>query len=72
MMAIIPCNVMGLDAEQGRADDNIETIRKRFKVFTESSLPVIKYYEPSGKLHKVPIVYAFKDRLCRNHNRLLS
>ncbi|KAI8612628.1 adenylate kinase-domain-containing protein [Chytriomyces sp. MP71] len=29
----------------GRADDNIETIRKRFKTFEEESLPVINLFE---------------------------
>ncbi|CAN1854350.1 UMP-CMP kinase 3 [Linum perenne] len=37
----------------GREDDNIETIRKRFKVFLESSLPVIEYYDSKGKVKKV-------------------
>ncbi|KAG5231048.1 uridylate kinase family protein [Salix suchowensis] len=42
-----------LSRNQGREDDNIETIRKRFKVFLESSLPVVKYYESKGKVQKV-------------------
>ncbi|XP_071725113.1 UMP-CMP kinase 3-like [Rutidosis leptorrhynchoides] len=37
----------------GREDDNIETIRKRFKVFLESSLPVVQYYENKGKVRKI-------------------
>jgi UMP-CMP kinase len=39
--------------KQGRVDDNIETIRKRFKVFVESSIPVVDYYETSGKVKKI-------------------
>ncbi|XP_011031636.1 PREDICTED: UMP-CMP kinase 3 [Populus euphratica] len=42
-----------LSRNQGREDDNIETIRKRFKVFLESSLPVVEYYESKGKVRKV-------------------
>ncbi|XP_010551751.1 PREDICTED: UMP-CMP kinase 3-like [Tarenaya hassleriana] len=42
-----------LNRNQGRDDDNIETIRKRFKVFLESSLPVVKYYEAKGKVQKI-------------------
>ncbi|XP_065864905.1 UMP-CMP kinase 3-like isoform X2 [Euphorbia lathyris] len=42
-----------LSRNQGRVDDNIETIRKRFKVFLESSLPVIQYYEAKGKVCKI-------------------
>ena len=42
-----------VDQLQGRADDNIETIRKRFRVFEESSLPVVQYYDSKGKVKKV-------------------
>ncbi|CAJ1979313.1 unnamed protein product [Sphenostylis stenocarpa] len=37
---------------QGRKDDNIASIRKRFKVFLESSLPVLAYYDVKGKVCK--------------------
>ncbi len=37
----------------GRADDNADTIRKRFKTFVEQSLPVIDHYEGLGKAHKI-------------------
>ncbi|KAL3742621.1 hypothetical protein ACJRO7_018006 [Eucalyptus globulus] len=42
-----------LSRNQGREDDNIETIRKRFKVFLESSLPVIEYYNSKEKVRKI-------------------
>ncbi|CAL0329522.1 unnamed protein product [Lupinus luteus] len=42
-----------LSRNQGREDDNIETIRKRFKVFLESSLPVINYYDAKAKVRKI-------------------
>ncbi|KAL6606347.1 hypothetical protein ACP70R_042000 [Stipagrostis hirtigluma subsp. patula] len=42
-----------LNRNQGRDDDNIDTIRKRFEVFQESTLPVIQYYEKRGKLKRV-------------------
>ncbi|KAK2999260.1 hypothetical protein RJ639_023071, partial [Escallonia herrerae] len=42
-----------LSRNQGREDDNIDTIRKRFKVFLESSLPVIDYYDSKGKVRKI-------------------
>lgn len=35
---------------QGRSDDNIETIKKRFRVFLEQSMPVIASYEKQGKV----------------------
>ncbi|OIT26247.1 PREDICTED: UMP-CMP kinase 3-like [Nicotiana attenuata] len=42
-----------LSRNEGREDDNIETIRKRFKVFLESTLPAVEYYESKGKVKKV-------------------
>ncbi|XP_020248254.1 UMP-CMP kinase 4-like isoform X2 [Asparagus officinalis] len=42
-----------LNRNQGRDDDNIDTIRKRFNVFLESSLPVIEYYNSKGKVRKI-------------------
>ncbi|KAK1304287.1 UMP-CMP kinase [Acorus calamus] len=42
-----------LSRNEGRVDDNIETIRKRFKVFVESSIPVIEYYDAKSKVRKI-------------------
>ncbi|KAK3039142.1 hypothetical protein RJ639_028888 [Escallonia herrerae] len=42
-----------LNRNQGRADDNRETIQKRFRVYNESTLPVINYYSSKGKVHKI-------------------
>lgn len=54
-----------LSRNQGREDDNIETIRKRFKVYMESSLPVIHYYNNLGKVRKIdagkPVDAVFAD-----------
>uniref|UniRef100_A0A0E0HMD4 adenylate kinase n=1 Tax=Oryza nivara TaxID=4536 RepID=A0A0E0HMD4_ORYNI len=56
-----------LGRNQGRSDDNIETIRKRLKVFVESSLPVIEYYESKGMVKKIdatkPAPEVFEDFL---------
>ena len=38
---------------QGRTDDNDETIAKRFRVFVESSVPVVDYYDKKGKVAKI-------------------
>jgi hypothetical protein len=56
--------------EQGRVDDNIETIRKRFKVFVESSIPVVDYYETSGKVNKV--LKLFNSQLTMFSNAILG
>jgi UMP-CMP kinase len=42
-----------LGRNEGRVDDNIETIKKRFNVFAESSLPVIEYYRAKEKVKEV-------------------
>lgn len=42
---------------KGRVDDNAETIRKRFKVYSESTLPVINYYESNEKLQKATLLW---------------
>ncbi|EOO01930.1 putative uridylate kinase protein [Phaeoacremonium minimum UCRPA7] len=37
----------------GRADDNAESIRKRFRTFIETSMPVVDYYEKEGRVVKI-------------------
>eukprot|EP00842_Homolaphlyctis_polyrhiza_P003586 jgi/Hompol1/4228/HPOL_006993-RA len=37
----------------GRADDNLETIRKRFFTFNEQSLPVIEHFKKKGKCFEI-------------------
>ncbi|KAI1428290.1 uridylate kinase [Xylaria sp. FL1777] len=37
----------------GRADDNAESIRKRFRTFVETSMPVVDYYEKQGRVARV-------------------
>lgn len=39
--------------EEGRADDNEETIQARVVEYNEKTLPVAAYYAPQGKVHKV-------------------
>ncbi|XP_059450259.1 UMP-CMP kinase isoform X2 [Corylus avellana] len=42
-----------LSRNQGRVDDNLDTMKKRLKVFEAWNLPVINYYAEKGKLHKI-------------------
>lgn len=37
----------------GRADDNVESIRKRFRTFVETSMPVVDAFEKEGRVVKV-------------------
>ncbi|KAK3806269.1 MAG: adenylate kinase-domain-containing protein [Benniella sp.] len=59
----------------GRADDNIESIKKRFRTFTETSYPVIEYYNKSGKVHTVSCVDSPEvvyDRVKKIFNKLFN
>ncbi len=42
-----------LGRNQGRSDDNVETIKKRFRVFEEATRPVLDHYQHKGKLVRV-------------------
>ncbi|KAJ4747290.1 UMP-CMP kinase [Rhynchospora pubera] len=42
-----------LGRNQGRIDDNMETIRKRLKVFEDLNMPVVEHYSSKGKVHKI-------------------
>jgi UMP-CMP kinase len=37
----------------GRADDNVESIQKRFRTFHDTSYPVIEYYQKKGMVHTI-------------------
>lgn len=37
----------------GRADDNIESIKKRFRTFIETSMPVVDEFDGQGRVVKV-------------------
>jgi len=37
----------------GRSDDNIESIKKRFRTFVDTSMPVVENFEKEGKVVKV-------------------
>ena len=40
----------------GRSDDNVESIKKRFKTFEETSMPVVDYFKKQGKVEYLPAV----------------
>ena len=43
------CDVCGGEVYQ-RADDSVETVKNRFRVYTEQTSPLTEYYEKIGKL----------------------
>ncbi|KAM2975650.1 hypothetical protein FF1_001790 [Malus domestica] len=50
-----------LNRNQGRVDDNIDTIKKRLEIFDELNWPVINHYSMTGKLHKINAVGTVDD-----------
>lgn len=40
----------------GRADDNADSIKKRFKTFVDTSMPVVDYFEKENKVVKIKAV----------------
>lgn len=54
----------------GRADDNAESIRKRFRVFIETSMPVVDYFEKQGKVVKVEAVTTADQVFATTEKRL--
>jgi UMP-CMP kinase len=40
----------------GRSDDNAESIKKRFKTFIETSMPVVDYFEKEGRVVNISAV----------------
>ncbi|KAJ5358710.1 uncharacterized protein N7496_011123 [Penicillium cataractarum] len=45
----------------GRDDDNAESIRKRFRTFVETSMPVVDDFEAKGKVVKVQATGSVED-----------
>lgn len=45
----------------GRTDDNIESIKKRFTTFKETSMPVVEYFEKQNKVARVPTNQSIDD-----------
>jgi len=53
--------IMGRAKTSGRVDDNIESLRKRFKVFEEQTQPVIDHYRTISKLKEVDATKSAQD-----------
>jgi adenylate kinase len=51
--------------EQGRSDDNLETIENRIKVYEDQTSPVMGYYEAQGKYRGVNGVGGIDDIFSR-------
>lgn len=51
--------------QEGRSDDNEDTIRTRMRVYTEQTAPLLGYYEEKGKLEQVDGVGSLEDVAAR-------
>lgn len=47
------CTQRILGRGEGRADDNAETVAKRFETFQEKNMPVVDFYEQFGKVRRI-------------------
>jgi len=56
----------------GRADDNLESIKKRFVTFREESYPVIELYEKKGKVKRVDSSVGTKEEVFAKVQALFS
>ena len=45
--------ILARAAEQGRADDNEQTVQNRLRVFDQATQPLVEYYRGRGLLHVV-------------------
>ncbi|TDZ17748.1 Uridylate kinase [Colletotrichum orbiculare MAFF 240422] len=51
--AVMESRLLERGKTSGRADDNAESIRKRFRTFVETSMPVVDYFEKEGRVVKL-------------------
>jgi adenylate kinase len=51
--------------EQGRSDDNLETIENRIRVYEEQTSPVMGYYKGQGKYRGVDGIGGIEDIFSR-------
>jgi len=50
---ILESRILGRGLTSGRSDDNIDTIRKRFSTYKESTIPIVEYYDNLKRLIRV-------------------
>lgn len=51
--AVMEARLLERGKTSGRADDNLESIKKRFKTFMEESLPVVEKFAREGTLRRI-------------------
>lgn len=48
--------LLGRSKDSGRSDDNVESIKKRFRTFHASTIPVKEFYKDWGKLRTISCI----------------
>jgi adenylate kinase len=59
----------------GRADDNIDTIKKRLQTYLTSTQPVIAHYEKKGKLVRIKAEGSIEDiftEVCKHLDKAIG
>ncbi|KAI9042239.1 uridylate kinase ura6 [Aspergillus affinis] len=62
---VMESRLMKRGETSGRDDDNAESIRKRFRVFVETSMPVVKAFEDQNKVVSVSATGSVDDVYAR-------
>lgn len=62
---VMETRLMKRGETSGRDDDNAESIRKRFRTFVETSMPVVEAYEEQGKVVKIEAVGGVEEVYAR-------
>nr|CAH7762436.1 unnamed protein product [Callosobruchus chinensis] len=47
------CEKRCLQRKEGRSDDNIESLRKRFTSYLNETMPVLQFYDQKGLLRRI-------------------
>lgn len=64
--SVMEARLLNRGKTSGRADDNAESIRKRFATFVETSMPVVNYFDKElNKLERVSAVGGVEDVYAR-------
>ncbi|GAQ89617.1 nucleotide kinase activity [Klebsormidium nitens] len=58
---VMEARLLDRGKSSGRSDDNMESIRKRFKTFVNQSVPVVDHYDGLGKVKKVSATRSKED-----------
>lgn len=53
--------ITGRSQIEGRNDDNIETLRKRFDTLRDETMPIVDHYEKQGKVRRINALQSIEE-----------